>query len=318
MKILVTGGAGFIGSHVSDRLLEAGHSVVCADDLSLGRKTNIAACLGNARFEFVKADVSRPAALRRIFAAHKFGCVFHLAANSDIQAGIKDPGIDMRRTFATTSALLEAMRARGVKQLVFASTSAVYGEADRPMAEDCGPLVPVSHYGAAKLASEAWISSYCANCGIKSWIVRFPNVVGARATHGVIFDFVNRLRGNPRRLLILGDGKQRKPYLHVSDVVSGMIFVWKNAKENFNLYNLAGSGATTVDKIARFTAAAMKLGGVKFSYTGGARGWQGDVPRFDYDTAKLRRLGWKAALDSDSAVRLAACEIAGGAKHCSR
>jgi len=311
MKILVTGGAGFIGSHLIDRLIADGHFIVCADDLSLGRKANIAHNLGNKRFVFAKADVSNPAALSRLFSKYKFDCVFHLAANSDIQAGIKDPGIDMRRTMSTTTAVLETMRENGVKRLVFASTSAVYGNVSKPMGETDGPLEPISHYGAAKLASEAWVCSYCANYGIQSWIVRFPNVVGARATHGAIFDFINKLRKDPRKLLILGDGKQCKPYLHVGDVVGGIVFVWKNAKKPFNLYNLAGKGATTVDELARFSVEALGLKNVKFSYTGGKCGWKGDVPKFAYNISRITKLGWKAALDSNSAALKAAQEIAG-------
>jgi len=314
VKILVTGGAGFIGSHLCDRLLAEGHSVICADDLSLGRKANIAHNLGNPRFVFARADVSSRRGYEGLFKGRRFDCVFHLAANSDIQAGGECPEIDLRRTFMTTFVTLELMRQYGVKRLVFASTSAIYGESDKPLNEDTGPFRPVSLYGAAKLSAESWISAFSENFGIRSWILRFPNVIGPRATHGVIFDFIGKLRANPRRLLILGNGKQCKPYLHVSDLVDAMVFVWKKAQGRVSWHNIAGSGATTVDEIARLTVAAMGLKKVKFAYTGSDRGWKGDVPRFSYDLRKIKKLGWKATMASTAAVARAAREIAGEAR----
>ena len=309
MKILVTGGAGFIGSHLGDRLLADGHFVVCADDLSLGRKSNIAHNLKNRKFIFVKTDVSNQKKLDAVFKKYKFDCVFHLAANSDIQAGGKCPDIDFNRTFLTTYTVLEAMRRHGVKKLVFASTSAVYGEADKPLRED-GRVRPVSLYGAGKLSSEAWISAFCENFDMQAWVLRFPNVVGGRATHGVIFDFINKLRKDPSRLPILGNGKQQKPYLHVSDLVDGILYVFSHAKESYNCYNIAGRGTTTVAEIARLTVAALGLKTVRFEYTGSERGWKGDVPRFKYDLSQITKLGWKSSMDSTKVVERAAKEIA--------
>jgi len=309
MKTLLTGGAGFIGSHLADRLLAEGHCVACVDDLSLGRRENISHNFGEARFKFIKADAADACALETVFKRNRFDCVFHLAANSDIRAGGDCPDIDLNRTFLTTYRVLEAMRKYGVKKLVFASTSAVYGEGGKAFGEDSGPLSPVSLYGAGKLACEAWINAFCANFGMQSWIIRFPNVVGPRATHGALFDFTNRLRENPRKLLILGNGRQKKPYLHVRDPVDGILFVFKRAKARINVYNAAGEGVTTVDEIARAAVSAAGLKNVRFSYPGGSRGWKGDVPRFRYDISKITRLGWKASMSSAAAVRAAAREL---------
>lgn len=309
MKILLTGGAGFIGSHLADRLLAGGHSVVCVDDLSLGRKSNIAHNLANKRFAFVKTDVSDLKKLSAVFKKHKFDCVFHLAANSDIQAGGKCPDIDLSRTFMTTYTVLEAMRLHGVKKLVFASTSAVYGEAEKPLREDMRTR-PVSLYGAGKLSSEAWISAFCENFDMQAWVLRFPNVVGSRATHGVIFDFLRKLKKDPSRLPVLGNGKQKKPYLHVSDLVDGILFVFNHAKERYNCYNIAGRGATTVSDIAKLCVAAAGLKNVRLEYTGSDRGWKGDVPRFSYDLSAITKLGWKSSMDSTKVVERAAKEIA--------
>jgi UDP-glucose 4-epimerase len=309
VKILLTGGAGFIGSHLADRLLAGGHSVVCVDDLSLGRKSNIAHNLANKRFAFVKTDVSDLKKLSAVFKKHKFDCVFHLAANSDIQAGGKCPDIDLSRTFMTTYTVLEAMRLHGVKKLVFASTSAVYGEAEKPLREDMRTR-PVSLYGAGKLSSEAWISAFCENFDMQAWVLRFPNVVGSRATHGVIFDFLRKLKKDPSRLPVLGNGKQKKPYLHVSDLVDGILFVFNHAKERYNCYNIAGRGATTVSDIAKLCVAAAGLKNVRLEYTGSDRGWKGDVPRFSYDLSAITKLGWKSSMDSTKVVERAAKEIA--------
>ena len=183
MKLLVTGGAGFIGSHLCDALIDFGHQVVAIDNLSLGRKRNLVHLEANAGFEFVQDDILDERSFGQLVRDGGFDCVFHMAANSDIARSHASPSIDLDNSFLTTFRVLEAMRGAGIKQLVFASTSAIYGEADGEIAEDFGPLQPISHYGAAKLASEAFISSYGENYGIQSWITRFPNVVGSRATH---------------------------------------------------------------------------------------------------------------------------------------
>jgi len=304
-RTLITGGAGFIGSHLADRLLGDGHSVTCVDDLSLGRKENLEHLDGNPSFRFVKMDLLDRAALDGLFRGGQFDCVYHMAANSDIQAGATNRTVDLDRTFLTTFGVLEAMKAHDVREIVFASSSAVYGELECTLLEDSGPLFPISFYGAAKLASEAYISAFVANFGFKAWIFRFPNVVGGRSTHGAMFDFMSRLEQNPGQLTILGDGTQDKPYLYVEDLVEGIVFGHVHSNEAVNCFNLGVDSSTTVTRIAEIVVEEMGLKHVRFLYTGGDRGWVGDVPRFRYDLSRIEALGWKAGRTSDEAVRLA-------------
>ena len=301
-RILVTGGAGFVGSHLIDRLLAKGYFVVCIDDLSLGRVSNIGHHLGNGRFKFIQMDMLDRTRLRRVFRRFGFGCVFHMAANSDIQKGWRCPETDLEKTFLTTFAALECMRLEKVKEIVFASSSAIYGELDERLKENSGPLFPASFYGAAKLASEGYIAASCA-AGMKAWIIRFPNVIGERATHGVMYDFVRKLKKDPRRLVILGNGKQKKPYLYVKDVVDGILFAWRNSNKPVNCFNLGVTDSTSVSEIAGIVTEAMGLENVRLQYTGGAKGWVGDIPRFSYDVSKLAKLGWKAKKTSTESVR---------------
>jgi UDP-glucose 4-epimerase len=310
MNILVTGGAGFIGSHLCDGLIALGHRVTAIDNLLLGREENIAHLCAHPAFNFAKGDVLDAPLLERVFADGRFDAVFHLAANSDIQRGGKDPVVDCELTFLTTFRVLQSMKKHGTGQLVFASTSAVYGETSDRLTEDYGPLLPVSNYGAGKLASEAFISAFSAGCGIRAWITRFPNVVGERATHGVIFDFIRKLQNNPARLEVLGNGKQVKPYMYVKDLVRGILFVWQHSSERLNVYNLGVETRTTVSDIARTVIEEMGLDAA-IDYTGGDRGWVGDVPEFSYDLTKVHRLGWHAQYTSDEAVRLAVAVAVG-------
>jgi len=305
MKLLVTGGAGFIGSHLCDALVDLGHQVVAIDNLSLGRERNLAQVTGNPNFDFVRGDILDESKFGSLVAAGGFDCVFHMAANSDIARSHASPSIDLDNSFMTTFRVLEAMRTAGIKQLVFASTSAIYGEADGEIAEDFGPLQPISHYGAAKLASEAFISSYGENYGIQSWITRFPNVVGPRATHGAVFDFVQKLRRTPGRLDVLGDGTQEKPYLEVLDLVRAIILVWRSTTEQMNIYNVGATTRSTVADIARIVIEEGP-GEAEIVYSGGSRGWIGDVPKFAYDIGRIQSLGWEPSMTSDEAIRTAA------------
>ena len=309
-RILVTGGAGFIGSHLIDRLLADGHEVVCIDNLVLGRKENIAHHLQDKRFTFLEQDLLDLDALHAAFKRHKFTTVFHLAANSDIQASLKDTRRDLDLTFMTTFHVLEAMRVAGVQDIVFSSTSAIYGNATPPISEDQGPLFPVSLYGASKLASEGYISTYCDNFGMRAWIVRFPNVVGERTTHGILHDFVKKLRADPRELEVLGDGKQRKPYIYVKDLIETIMFIWQGTHDKLNWYLISPDDETTVARIAEMVIAEMGLH-AKIKYTGGAKGWTGDVPFYSYDTGKLKALGWTPQRSSDDAVRVSIRHILG-------
>ena len=304
MNILVAGGAGFIGSHLIDSLLANGHTVVCADKLIMG-KQNIAHLEGNPDFKLYDYELADQKLVDRIFAENKIDAVYHLAANSDIQKGGKEPSIDFNDTFLTTRALLEGMRKADVKKMFFASTSAVYGEMlDVELTETTGGLMPVSYYGGAKLASEAVISSYVSMCDMSVVIFRFPNVIGPRLTHGVIFDFIKKLQKNPHELEILGNGTQCKPYIYVHDLVEAIVMLTKEFNPGETVYNLSvNSEGTTVTRIAEIVVEELGLENVKFAYTGGDRGWKGDVPRFKYDISKVLSTGWTPKHTSDEAVR---------------
>jgi UDP-glucose 4-epimerase len=304
MNILVTGGAGFIGSHLCDELFAQGHRVVVVDSLILGREEHIAHLFSYANFKFLRGDILNDSFLETVFTSYLPDVVFHLAANSDIQKGGKNPMVDYELTFKTTFNVLKYMQKYAVNRLVFASTSAIYGETFDLLTENYGPLLPVSNYGAGKLASEAYISAFSANYGIQTWITRFPNVVGERYTHGVIYDFIHKLKYNCDVLEVLGNGEQIKPYMYVKDLVSGILFVWKNATERMNIFNLGVESRTKVKEIAQMVIEEMKLN-AKIIYTGGDRGWIGDVPEFKYDLSKIHRLGWHAKYSSNEAVQLA-------------
>ncbi len=302
MRILVTGGAGFVGSRAIGRLLAQGDEVCAVDDLSLGRRDNLDGAATSGRFRLAEIDVCGPElpGVMRGFAPER---VWHLAANSDIQRGTREPETDLNRTFLTTYRVLEAMRQTGVKELVFASTSAIYGEAPGDIPETHGPLQPISLYGAAKLASEAYVSAYAHLHGIASWVFRFPNVVGPNLTHGAIFDFVARLSRDRTHLDVLGDGTQTKPYLDVDDLLDAIFLALPRRPDPLVTYNVAGEGATSVRAIAEMVRDAVGVPDAAIRYGSSPRGWPGDVPRFAYDTSRIRALGWRPRRTSDEAVR---------------
>jgi UDP-glucose 4-epimerase len=275
------------------------------DNLRLGRRANIAHLVAQPAFHFVELDVLDRPALGDLFAEVRFDAVFHLAANSDIAAGAADFTLDLELNQLTTVAVLEAMQARGVKRLFFASTSAIFGETDALLHEDFAPLEPISFYGASKLAAEAYISVFAHTLGVRAVVLRFPNVVGERATHGVIFDFLRKLAADPGRLEVLGDGNQSKPYLYVGDLVGAMLTAWDKAEGAFAVFHAAGIGATSVREIAEIVVAAAGRHDTHIVYAGGDRGWPGDVPRFRYDISRLQALGWRPERHSTAAVRYA-------------
>jgi len=310
-KIFVTGGAGFIGSSLCGFLLEGGHEVTACDNLLLGRKEFLSPYVANPRFRFIEADLLDRDRLCREMAGHTL--VFHLAANSDISRGARQTDLDLRIGTFATHHVLEAMRLNGVGEIVFASSSAVYGDSPRvvPTPEDYGPLFPISFYGASKLACEGLISAFCHTCGMRAWIFRYANIIGPNGTHGAAFDFVMRLKKDPSRLTVLGDGRQAKPYLHVTDCVAGMWFGYTRAREAVNCFNLGVEGATPVREIAEAAVREAGLAGTPIEYTGGERGWRGDVPRVELDGRKLAALGWKASRSSGEAVSLGVKELVG-------
>jgi UDP-glucose 4-epimerase len=303
MRILVTGGAGFIGSHLCDRLLERNASVWCVDNLHLGQLRNIAHLKGNNRFHFVELDVLDRSTFSTLFADAHFDAVFHLAANSDIAAGSADPDLDLRLNHLTTTTVLEMMREHGVRRLFFASTSAIFGETTKILDEDFGPLQPISFYGASKLAAEAYVSAYAHLFGVGAVVLRFPNVVGERATHGVIYDFLHKLEKSPLELEVLGDGNQTKPYLYVADLVDAILLAFDKSSAPLAVYHAAGIGSTSVREIAEIVVAAAGQPNTRIRYTGGDRGWPGDVPKFGYDISRLEALGWQPRRHSTDAVR---------------
>ena len=305
----IAGGAGFIGSHLVDALISR-NRITVYDNLSSGKREFLARHRENPRLFFVRGDCGDVKRLRRAMAGHD--TVIHLASNPDIARGMRETDLDLREGTILTYNVLEAMRRTGAKTLLYASGSGVYGDVgETPAAEDLGPLLPISLYGASKLAGEGLVSAFCHMFDLRAHIFRFANVVGARQTHGVGFDFIRKLKGNPRRLTILGDGAQSKSYLHVSDAIAAMLMVRERARARVNLFNVATGDYLEVSAIARIVIEEMGLEGVELKYTGGDRGWKGDVPVVRFNLDKILALGWRPRCTSEAAIRLAAREMLG-------
>jgi UDP-glucose 4-epimerase len=311
---LVTGGAGFIGANLVPRLLERGHRVIVADNLSRGRRIFLEAFEAHPCFQFVEVDCAEAEnLLQTILPLHRnkaVECVWHMAANSDIPAGVADPRVDLKDTFHSTFGVLETMRALGIPCLRFASSSAVYGDLkDTAISESSGPLNPISNYGAMKLASEALISAAVESFLKRADIFRFPNVVGTPATHGVLLDLIRKAMASPGGFDILGDGTQKKIYLHVQDLISAMLFIGAQDIGRHNIINIGPSDeGITVREIAQKIRSKVAPNAVlRFGME--SRGWVGDVPRFRYDTTRLAALGWTPQLGSAAAIDKAIADI---------
>ena len=299
--VLITGAAGFIGSHLTDNLAKRSHAIIAMDDLSSGKIEFIQHHMDKQNFYFHKIDLVDDD-FDDLFEGVDF--VFHLAANPDVRKSALNPREHVDNNFMATYNLLEAMRKNDVENIAFTSTSAVYGTAKKiPTPESYAPLIPESIYGATKLACEALISSYCHTYGMNAWIFRLANVIGPRLTHGVIFDFIKKLRKNPEELEILGDGNQTKSYIYIQDCIDAMLLAIEKSKERVNIFNIGSEDWIKVVDIARIVSSKMNLK-PRFVFTGGERGWKGDIPRMMLDVSKIKSLGWKPKYNSRQAVEL--------------
>jgi len=304
-RYFICGGAGFIGSHFTDRLLDDGATaaVTLFDNFSSGREWHYAHHAGDPRLRVVRGEVKDLDSLTAAMRDHD--AVIHLASNPDIARAAIDPEIDFREGTLLTNNVVEAMRRAGTKTILYASGSGIYGDLGEHEAdEDYGPLIPISTYGASKLAGEALISSYCHMFDFTGRAFRFGNVVGPRQTHGVGFDFLRQLLNDPRKLRILGDGTQSKSYIHVRDIVEAVLLAARRAEDRFAVYNVA-TDYITVTEIARLAAecAGLDPNAVAFEYTGGRRGWKGDVPIVRLNAQRIRNLGWLCRSGSREALR---------------
>ena len=295
MNVIVTGCAGFIGSTLVDRLLADGHRVVGVDNFSTGQRRFLDAALAHPAFRLIEGDLLDLDGLKKAFAGGDV--VYHLAANADVRFGTDHPGRDLEQNTIATFHVLEAMRANGIGRLAFSSTGSVYGEAQViPTPEDAPFPIQTSLYGASKAAGEALIAAYCEGFGFRACIFRFVSILGERYTHGHVFDFYRKLRADPTRLEVLGNGRQRKSYLHVKDCVEAMLLAMARAPGKVNIYNLGVDGYCEVNDSIGWICEELKVS-PELVYAGGERGWIGDNPFIFLDTSRIRALGWQPRLD---------------------
>lgn len=303
-NFFITGGAGFIGSHLTNFLLSSGNYVTVYDNFSNGHRWHFGKNTNNIKLNIIDADVRDEVALSQAISGHDV--VFHLASNADIARAVTDPDIDFSNGTLLTRCVLEAMRKNDIRQIVFTSGSGVYGEVPPfPVTEDFSPMIPVSTYGAQKLACEALISAYSFMFDMRGMVFRFANVVGPQQTHGVAYDFLLKLTKTPKLLKIMGDGTQSKPYIHVTDVINAFMMIVNNVNANqsgYEYYNVASNDFLTVNEIAKLVCEQMSLKDVEYEYSGGSRGWKADVPLYRLDTSKIRSKGWSNKFSSREAV----------------
>ena len=300
MKAFVSGGAGFIGSNLVDRLLDLGHEVTVYDNLSTGLLQFLEYAKDFDRFRLVEGDLLDEETLSEAIAGHEF--VFHLAANADVRFGTEHPRRDLEQNTIVTNNVLEAMRKNGISKIAFASTGSVYGDATViPTPENAPFPIQTSLYAASKLAGEGLIAAYCGGFGFQSWIFRFVSILGERYTHGHVFDFYGKLKQNPSRLEVLGNGKQRKSYLYIQDCIDAMLFAFENSNESVNVLNLGVDGYCEVNDSIGWICEELGVS-PKLEYSGGDRGWIGDSPFIFLDTSKIQDLGWKPNLSIHDGV----------------
>jgi UDP-glucose 4-epimerase len=310
-RMLITGGAGFIGSHMVDALLGRGHEIIVYDDLSSGRREFLQHCLGD--IEFLERDLVNDRKLAELL--KDIDHVYHIAANPDVRVGADDTWVSVEQNIIATYNLIEAMRKTRPEDpasISFTSTSTVYGNATvLPTPEDYGPLKPISQYGASKLAAEAILSAFSDNFNMKASVFRFANVVGSRSTHGILFDFYHKLKKDPAKLEILGDGLQRKSYIHVSDCVEGVIHATETQETMFEYFNVGTKDYAVINQIPGIVTEAMGLENVEYVYTGGHKGagWKGDVKFMSLAVDKILATGWQYKLNSTQTLEKAVREI---------
>ena len=300
MKAFVSGGAGFIGSNLVDRLLDLGHEVTVYDNLSTGLLQFLEYARDFDCFRLVKGDLLDEDSLSEAITGHEF--VFHLAANADVRFGTEHPRRDLEQNTIVTNNVLEAMRKNGISKIAFPSTGSVYGDATViPTPENAPFPIQTSLYAASKMAGEGLIAAYCGGFGFQSWIFRFVSILGERYTHGHVFDFYRKLKQNPSRLEVLGDGKQRKSYLYIQDCIDAMLFALEKPNESVNVLNLGVDGYCEVNDSIGWICEELGVT-PKLEYSGGDRGWIGDNPFIFLDTSNIRDLGWKPKLSIQDGV----------------
>ena len=308
-RVFITGGAGFIGSHLVDRFISSNFKKITVyDNLADGSVSNIAHHHANNAFKFIEGDLADFDLLEESIKGHDF--IFHFAANTDNRNETELPtDLQIKENIQNTYNVLEAMRLNGIRNIIFPSSATVYGDSNKPFAEDFGPLLPTSLYGASKLTGESFISSFHYLFGINAWIFRFSNIVGSRMNHGVIFDFITKLKKNPKSLEILGDGKQRKPFVHVQECIDAILYTITRLETGLHLFNIGVKGSSEINEIAKIVIKEMKLNEVSINYTGGKKGWVNDVPILKFNISKLKELGWTTELTSNEAVNKAVIEL---------
>lgn len=307
---LITGGAGFIGSHITEKLIVSGINVKVLDNLVTGRKENLESCWGKKNFQFFEQDLGN---LDNSDFLDNVEIVFHMAADPEVRTGYDKPENSFNQNIVNTFNLLQKIRHSKVKKIIFASSSSVYGDAKLlPTPESYSPLLPISHYGASKLACEALVSSFCYNYDIDGIIIRPANVIGDRGRHGLIWDLVHKLKKDQTKLEILGDGKQTKSFIHISDGIEGIFHMINNTKERVDVFNIGSEDSIEIINVAKIVCKNMNLDNINIFTKGGTddgRGWKGDIKKAHLDIAKLKSLDWNVKLSSLEAVDLTSQEI---------
>ena len=308
---LITGGAGFIGSHLAEKLVNDGIETKVLDNFATGRKENFSECIDNQNFSFFNLDLGKLGKQEDYL--ENVEIVFHMAADPEVRTGYDKPEDSFNQNIVNTFNLLQRIKNSKVKKIVFASSSSVYGDAKvLPTKEEYGPLCPISHYGASKLACEAMVSSFCHNYNIRGIILRPANVIGSRGRHGLIWDLVHKLKNDKSRLEVLGDGKQTKSFIHISDAAKGILQSIKKHKDDVEIFNIGSEDSIEIINIAKAVCKNMKLPDIEIFTTGGienGRGWKGDIKSAHLDISKLKNLGWHPKLSSLEAAELTSQEI---------